>query len=72
MQLADMNVSVSVKILDFYNNVDEDSSLLAYGTLSTGTQLLTFHRSLLPPSSGFNWSKKMVALEDWATGVLSL
>jgi hypothetical protein len=72
MELADMNISVSVKILGFYSNVDEDSSLLAYGTLSTGTQLLTFHRRLLPPSPGCKWSKKLVALEDWVTGVLSL
>jgi len=72
MELADMNISVSVEILGSYSNVVEDSSLLAYGTLSTGTRLLTFHRSLLPPSSGYKWSKKMVAPEDWAVGVVSL
>lgn len=53
MEVADMNISVSVEILGSYINVDEDLSLLAYGTLSTGTQLLTFHSSLLPPSSGY-------------------
>jgi len=53
MELANMNISVSVEILVSNSNVDEDSSLLAYGTLSTGTQLLILHRSLLPPSSGY-------------------
>jgi len=53
MELADMNISVSVEILVSNRNFDEESSLLAYGTLSTGTQLLTFHRSLLPPWSGY-------------------
>jgi hypothetical protein len=67
-----VNISVSGEILGSYSNVVEDLSLLAYGTLSTGTQLLTFHRSLLPPSSGCKCSKKMVVPEDWATGVVSL
>lgn len=64
MELADMNISLSVEILSSYSNVDEDSSLLAYGTLSTGTQLLMFHRSLLPLSSGY------VVQEDGRTGRL--
>jgi hypothetical protein len=44
-----MNISVSLEILGSYSSAEEDSSLLAYGTLSAGTRLLKFRRSFLPP-----------------------